>query len=318
MPALSLAGTPTMEHILATIRGQESGDYSHPPNAGGASGAYQFIQSTWTNAANAAGFGQYAGQPAYLAPPAVQDAVAADYVSKILAANGGNVEAVPLTWYYPAALGNPALMDQVPSPGAGNRLTPRQYAVQWMNAYNGSGGSPTVQLTKSSGSSSSIGSIAGDYLTAPITAPVKGLTGLYSKLGLDPASIAGDAVGKTFSLLFEGQSPGEVFIRVLEIWAGALLFGGGIVILGVVVFGPTVEKATGVIGGTAVKAASSAERLSGTRQRRRTTIVREQTRRDVTRSRGEATIAEAGRRQRRHESDMIQDMYRPSREPNRF
>ncbi len=49
-------------NILATIRYVESrGNYGAPPNKGGASGAYQFIASTWD------GYGGYS--QAYLAPP---------------------------------------------------------------------------------------------------------------------------------------------------------------------------------------------------------------------------------------------------------
>ena len=57
-------------NILATIRYLESrGNYFAPPNKGRASGAYQFIASTWDG---------YGGYPhAYLAPPEIQDERAA-------------------------------------------------------------------------------------------------------------------------------------------------------------------------------------------------------------------------------------------------
>lgn len=141
--------TPQISAILATIKQLESGDYAHPPNAGGASGAYQYIQSTWTAQANAAGYGSYANEPAYLAPPAVQDAVAAHNVQDILAGTGGNVADVPLAWYYPASIANPGLLDIVPYPGAGNVLTPRQYQTRWLATYNSiaaSGNAPTITL----------------------------------------------------------------------------------------------------------------------------------------------------------------------------
>lgn len=118
-----------MGRILTTIKGLESGGKNWPPNAGGASGLYQFIDSTWK------GYGGY--RSAHLAPAAVQDAKAAEHVQHWL--NVGGVEAVPLGWYYPAAMGNPALMDQVPAAWAGNRFTPRQYQTKWLNDYRRNG-----------------------------------------------------------------------------------------------------------------------------------------------------------------------------------
>ena len=40
---------------------------------------------------------------------------------------------VPIIWYYPAALTNPALMDIVPKPEAGNVLTIREYQWRWLD-----------------------------------------------------------------------------------------------------------------------------------------------------------------------------------------
>lgn len=118
-----------MGRILTTIKGLESGGRNWPPNAGGASGLYQFIDDTWH------GYGGY--RSAYLAPESVQDAKAAEHVQHWL--NVGGVETVPVGWYYPAALGSPALMDQVPAAWAGNRFTPRQYQTKWLNDYRRNG-----------------------------------------------------------------------------------------------------------------------------------------------------------------------------------
>lgn len=115
--------------ILATIRTLESGgNYTARARGSSASGAYQFIDSTW------AGYGGY--QQAWQAPASVQDAKAAEHVQRILDAHDGDVTALPVVWYLghlPAA--DSARWDQVPVPNAGNVLTPRQYQQRWLTEY---------------------------------------------------------------------------------------------------------------------------------------------------------------------------------------
>ncbi len=124
-----------LSDILLTIRLMESGDrYDARPNRGGASGAYQYIDSTWAN---------YGGYPsAYLAPPWVQDERAASHVTAILERYNGDVSMVPVIWYYPRAAGNPELMDQVPKPHLGNKLTVREYQMRWLDMLEYVIGSP--------------------------------------------------------------------------------------------------------------------------------------------------------------------------------
>ena len=111
-------GAVSIELVLATIRQRESGnDYESRAPKGSASGAYQFIDDTWNN------YGSYPS--AWMAPPFVQDERARLLVEPILRKWG--LSGVPVAWYYPAALGNPALMDRVPHPEYGNTLTVRQY-----------------------------------------------------------------------------------------------------------------------------------------------------------------------------------------------
>jgi hypothetical protein len=130
------AGCVEMAAILDTIRMVESGgDYSAPKNRGGASGAYQFIDSTWD------GYGGYTS--AYLAPPEVQDARAASGVQSILA-EYGDVAYVPIIWYWPRAADDPTQLDVVPMPSAGNRLTVREYQHRWLETYAERDGEHTV------------------------------------------------------------------------------------------------------------------------------------------------------------------------------
>lgn len=128
--------------VAATIRQLESGnDYTARAPGSSASGAYQFIDSSW------AGYGGFAR--AYLAPPDVQDAKASELIASVLAANSDDVSAVPVAWYL-GHVPSPGSSewDIVPAPEAGNRLTPRQYQALWMDTYrteaketgNGAGG----------------------------------------------------------------------------------------------------------------------------------------------------------------------------------
>ena len=128
-------------HILATIRYVESrGNYSAPPNRGDASGAYQFIASTWNG---------YGGYPhAYLAPPKIQDERAALDVNRFLAQWNNDVSMIPVMWYYPRASQDVALMDIVPVPSAGNVLTVREYQQRWLGVWAFLSGQPIPrQLT---------------------------------------------------------------------------------------------------------------------------------------------------------------------------
>ena len=134
-PALGIKVPKHIGDILLTIRTIESGgNYTIPKNRGGASGAYQYIDSTWNN---------YKGYPsAYLAPPEIQDERALIDVNSILWTWKGDVSMVPVIWYYPRAARDPALMDQVPKPWAGNRLTVREYQTRWLDVLQFIVGAP--------------------------------------------------------------------------------------------------------------------------------------------------------------------------------
>lgn len=125
-----VAWTGPVEVVLATIRQMESGgDYTARAAGSTASGAYQFLDSTW------AGFGGYPS--AASAPAEVQDAKAAESVQAVLDDNSGNVGAVPAVWYvgHLPAPDSPE-WDEVPAPGAGNRLTVREYQTRWLTEFH--------------------------------------------------------------------------------------------------------------------------------------------------------------------------------------
>lgn len=126
-PGIGCAADANLPAILATIRHLESGgDYAAQSRGSTASGAYQFLDSTW---ADHAGF-----RRAWLAPPDTQDAKAIELIDTILDRHDGDVTAIPVVWYIgrvPAP--GSSDWDTVPVPEAGNRLTPRQYQQRWLN-----------------------------------------------------------------------------------------------------------------------------------------------------------------------------------------
>jgi murein DD-endopeptidase MepM/ murein hydrolase activator NlpD len=143
--ACSPGGLPTgdadLDAILHAIRTIESGgDYTAQAATSTASGAYQYVAGTWRTQASRAGIDVSRYPQAHLAPPHIQDAVAAANVRDILDAHD-DVLVVPLIWYWPRATTDPAQLDVVP-PG-GNRLTPRQYQAKWLTAYTNPNPSPT-------------------------------------------------------------------------------------------------------------------------------------------------------------------------------
>lgn len=123
------------EQILETIKQKESagGNYSENSikNDSTASGAYQFLDSTWQHLTKRYGIGTEYPR-AYLAPPEIQDAIADKYVSEILQQTGGDVSKVPLVWYTGNAQG------QISERGlkANKGLTPEKYQQDWMALYN--------------------------------------------------------------------------------------------------------------------------------------------------------------------------------------
>src|SRR4051794_35197280 len=101
LPLLFAAAAPTrpcgarggpVSTLLATIRQLESGgDYTARAPGSSASGAYQFLDTTWNS------YGGYTR--AADAPPDTQDAKATEHTAHILDTNNGDITAVPVVWY---------------------------------------------------------------------------------------------------------------------------------------------------------------------------------------------------------------------------
>jgi hypothetical protein len=124
-----------IDRILETIRGQESGgNYNiiQGVNATGtASGAYQFIDTTWQAKTAQFGIGtEY--RTAREAPSEIQDAVARAYVTDILRRANGDVTKVPLEWY----TGNLAGRMSPEAIKANRDKTPQQYQAEWLQKYS--------------------------------------------------------------------------------------------------------------------------------------------------------------------------------------
>jgi hypothetical protein len=122
-------GGDQVSKAAATIRQQESGNnYNAQAKGSSASGAYQFIDSTWQSLTKKYGEGQEYKQ-AKLAPKEIQDAIAKKYIAEILKESGGDISKVPLKWY----TGNIQGKISQDAIDKNNGLTPEAYQKKWMN-----------------------------------------------------------------------------------------------------------------------------------------------------------------------------------------
>jgi hypothetical protein len=144
-----------VDKILATIKTRESGgNYQAQAKGSSASGAYQFIDSTWQAQAKKSGVGQEF-KSAKDAPKEIQDMVAKSMVQDILKQAGGDVSKVPNAWYTGNIQGK--MSDKALA--ANNGLTAEKYQAGWMKDYNKIGGVENPAMAKAS-------------TTAPATKPM--------------------------------------------------------------------------------------------------------------------------------------------------
>lgn len=127
-----------LDVFMHAIRIQESGDNYTSVNPGsGASGAYQFTQSTWISALGMAGLAGsvYTRESPYQAPPSVQDAAAAALMGSYYNQFGNSWYNVAEAWYGgPGAVGHPDIGGGPGYPNVG------QYASDVIAIYNSLGG----------------------------------------------------------------------------------------------------------------------------------------------------------------------------------
>ena len=116
------------DKILATIKQMESGNNYQAQNpTSSASGAYQFIDSTWQSLTKKAGIGTEF-KSAKDAPAAIQDQIAQMYLQDIMGKAGGDLSKIPTAWF----TGNVN--------GKSSAVSPAQvqaYVQKWMGIYGG-------------------------------------------------------------------------------------------------------------------------------------------------------------------------------------
>lgn len=117
-----------INNALRTIRTMESrGNYTIASKYSSASGAYQFLDTTWGN------FGGY--KRAKDAPPATQDARAKVDVLRVLKNHGGDFKWIPAVWYVGNRGATTMDWDKVAAPEAGNKSTVKQYVDKWLAEF---------------------------------------------------------------------------------------------------------------------------------------------------------------------------------------
>lgn len=130
-----------VDRILSTIRQREStNNYGAQSPSSSASGAYQFIDSTWQSLTKKFGTGQEYTS-AKMAPKDIQDAIARRYVEDILKRAGGDVSKVPLEWY----TGNQQGSMSPEALRRNNGLTAEMYQSKFMKEFQNQPASATQQ-----------------------------------------------------------------------------------------------------------------------------------------------------------------------------
>jgi hypothetical protein len=123
-----MQGGGETDKILATIKQMESGNNYQAQNpTSSASGAYQFIDSTWQSLTKKAGIGtEY--KSAKEAPAAIQDQIAQMYLQEIMGKAGGDLSKIPTAWFTGNVQGKSSAVSQEQV---------QKYVQKWMGIYSG-------------------------------------------------------------------------------------------------------------------------------------------------------------------------------------
>lgn len=136
-----LTGTGDVNTFLKGIKGVESsgGNYKAKNPLSSASGAYQFIDSTWKSLTKKYGMGQEYGS-AKLAPKEIQDAIAQKYASELLQQYGGDMGKAANVWY----TGNPQGQMTAEGLAANRGFTSQQYQDRFNRSLGGNTNTSTA------------------------------------------------------------------------------------------------------------------------------------------------------------------------------
>ncbi len=152
-PQRSSTGSGSVGEVLSAIKGVESsGNYNAKNPNSSASGAYQFIDSTWRNSTKKYGIGEEF-KTARDAPPHIQDEVAKRSVEDLLNKYNGDVDKVLNVWYTGNPNGNMTAVQLAANKGQ----TAEGYRNKFKNTSNNTGGnlnSTSQQLFNSRSSAS--------------------------------------------------------------------------------------------------------------------------------------------------------------------
>lgn len=192
----------SLDEFMAAIRQVESGGrYTIGKNASGASGAYQFIDSTW------GGYGGFSS--AYLAPPEVQDARARQLMQAYYD-QFGDWDHVAAAW-----IGGPGTAAKGPSSWGSihdSNMSVAAY-VQRVNAAMGVPGSAIGTSMGTSPHSGVVGQLGDQQSLGSKLGGLAGIVGGQPNPGLTQVSTAGDSLGdrlKAIHDIISGGGPAGV------------------------------------------------------------------------------------------------------------